>query len=443
MLFHGKTGALMKKLVITLLMFVSFNAYAVEVETIAEGFGESYDWAVLNAVENAVRQTSDINIENNVGLQKIDTSASVTREKKSGEESSFSANLNAKTKGDFDIDGNSNYNQDFKYQNNESEQIRAEVKDNSKYIPAKYEGVVSSYEVLEHTENNGQHKIKIKAKIIKECRALPNCATQKADCSCYVCNNGYKLVDKECLPCENGELCGCTNGKKWSKDSQECIYDAHDYQSKDLIKKSRYSLAVLPFKTIKPLNCLGTKFCSNEANTLINNAFIEALVPTRKFNVVDRNNLDSYNNELALITADLTLPENKNRLKNIVPADYILVGSIDNFSASSSKQYVEITKETLYDSYSKLKISYRILETATMEIISSGSVEKSFSKEGRFSNCTNVFDLLIKRAATDATTQLLTDIFPDYQVKKELNTKSEGKTKSKPAPSVTYALPFD
>lgn len=52
-----------------------------------------------------------------------------------------------------------------------------------------------------------------------------------------------------------------------------------------------------------------------ELNTIISNTFIEKLAPSRKFNLVDRNNLDDYAAEMSIIEGDMTLPENKVKLK--------------------------------------------------------------------------------------------------------------------------------
>ncbi len=432
----------MKKILFALLFFTAFAVQAKEVVVSALGEGEDYDWAVLNAVENAVRQTNDITIESN-GLQKINVSSSINRERTISENSSTQANatLNASgkygKKGKLDAKGNYQNNSDLKV--NDNENITASIKDNSKSIPAKYKGVVSSYEVIEHTENNGKHQVKITAVVNKECKQIPNCETTKNNCSCYACKTGYKLVENECLPCEDKEVCSCTEGKKWSTDEKKCIYDAHDYKSKGLVKKADYSLAVLPFKATKQLNCLGKKVSIDELNILIANAFVEKLAPSRKFNLVDRNNLDNYADELALITDDMTLPENKVKLKNIVSADYILVGTIENFTATSEKEYIELTGETSYESSSKLKLSYRILEAATMEIVSAGSVEKKFSKDDAFSSCYNVEELLINKAITEASEKILTDIFPEYKSVKQEAKNSTSKTVT----SVDYSLQLD
>ena len=134
----------MKKILFALLFFTAFTVQAKEVVVSAVGEGEDYDWAVLNAVENAVRQTNDMTIEGK-GLQKIDVSSSVDRERtvKGGSSTQASATLNASgeygKKGNLDAKDNYQRNSDFEV--NDNEKITAGIKDNSKAIPAKYKGV--------------------------------------------------------------------------------------------------------------------------------------------------------------------------------------------------------------------------------------------------------------------------------------------------------------
>lgn len=379
----------MKKILYTLLLLTAFNANAKEIVVTAYGEGDDYDWAVMNAVENAVRQTSDIAIQSD-GLHKVDVSTTVKHN------ASFESEANANDRLNVDIKERDNLlpetkqlgaeeNAQIKVKANADETVTARFRDNSKDIMAKYKGSVSSYEVLEHSEENGKHKVKIKAVVFK--------------------------------------------------------YDPHDYKSKSLVKKADYSLAIMPFKMAQNINCQGKKTDIKELNTIISNTFIEKLAPSRKFNLVDRNNLDDYAAEMSIIEGDMTLPENKVKLKNLAAADYILVGTVDNFTASTSKNFVALTGETNYSSSSKLKISYRILEAATMEIVSVGSTEKTFSKDGVFSSCSNVEQLLFERAIGEAAEKILTDIFPDYQPKPKVEKKKPTR-KVSPTPAPDYSLPL-
>lgn len=381
----------MKKILFSLMLIISMSANAREIIVSAIGEGENYDWAVLNAVENAVRQTNPISIERN-GLQKKDITHTLTQEQTAHKNNQIQGSAFLIADGKYDEKANLNaqgdYQQSEENTSNDRKTITSSVKDNSKSIQAQYKGIVSSYEVVEHTQKNNMHQVRINAVILKE-----------------------------------------------------DTYDSHDYQSKDLIKKSNYTLAILPFKATTKLNCLCQKVSLNEINNLMTNTFIEKLVPTKKFTLVDRNNFDNYASELSLITDNMTLPENMVKLKNIVPADYILVGTIDHFNAATNKEFIELTGETNYESSSQFKISYRLLETATMEIISVGSVEKKFSKNGAFSSCANVEALLIKRAVAEASEKLLSDIFPDHQPTKPQPAPKKIR-KEVPQQKIDYSLPL-
>lgn len=388
----------------------------------AHGEGEDYNWAVMSAVENAVRQTADVAIDGD-GLHKVDATNTL----------SYSGHAD----GDFYNDGAEKV--DAHMQANVNEALSHSIKDNSRDIDAKYHGVVSSYNVIKHTESNGKHYVDIEAKI---CKMLPNCDYMTKRCNCYVCKVGYNLVDGECLPCLDNDTCGCKDGQKWSKEQGACIYDAHAYKPKSLVKKSDYSLAIMPFKMGPNINCMGRKVDTKEMNTTISNLFIEKLTPSRKFNLVDRNNLDDYAAEMSIIESDMTLPENKVKLKNLAAADYILVGTVDTFTASTSKSFVALTGETNYSSSSKLKISYRILEAATMEVVSVGSVEKTFGKGGAFSSCSSVQQLLFEKAISEAAEKMLVDIFPDYQPPAPKVEETKPVRKAAPAPAPDYSLPL-
>lgn len=62
-----------------------------------------------------------------------------------------------------------------------------------------------------------------------------------------------------------------------------------------------------------------------------------------------------------------------------------------------------------------------------MEIVSVGSTEKTFSKDGVFSSCSNVEQLLFERAIGEAAEKILIDIFPDYQPKPKAEKRNQPK----------------
>ncbi len=320
----------MKKFLLMMLLFLSADLAAKEITVTAEGYGENYDWAVLNAVENAVRQTSDITITG-MGLKKIDSSVSVARGSVDTVSYQGKGELSGK---DNNNDIHAKLDADEKIEVKSGEKITMEHKDNSKVIPAQYQGIVSSYEVLEHKQEiNGEHFIKIKALIIKE-----------------------------------------------------DVYDSHDYQSKTKQKKPDRSLAILPFKLASgvQLNCFGEDVLLETVNQRLEPDLMKTF--SKNYNLLDRSNFDAYSKEMALIEGDWTLPENKVRLKNIVSADYILVGTIDQFKADTRKKTNSQTGKETNENLIFVKYTYKILETATMEIIEVNTLEQTFSSD-EFPGC--------------------------------------------------------
>ena len=76
-----------------------------------------------------------------------------------------------------------------------------------------------------------------------------------------------------------------------------------------------------------------------------------------------------------------------------------------------------------------------------MEVVSVGSAEKAFSKDGAFSSCSSVQQLLLERAISEAAENMLIDIFPDYQPKPKVEEQKPAKRVA-PAPAPDYSLPL-
>ncbi len=82
-----------------------------------------------------------------------------------------------------------------------------------------------------------------------------------------------------------------------------------------------------------------------------------------------------------------------------------------------------------------------------MEVIASGSVEKKFNKEVKFSSCSNLMDLLVDKVVKEASDKILKKLFKDetetISEKEKSATKTKSPVKTKSAPNVNYALPLD
>ncbi len=370
----------MKKIFLSCLfacMAFMANGQAREIEVEAMGVGKDYEWAVMNALDNAVKQTSDVTINRNAPMQRMEI--------KTGERLTESLDESLNVDDGSIIGGKKS----AAYSGKADAQYSAEATAELKEINARYEGKISSYNVISSEQkDDGNYYVKIKATVKK--------------------------------------------------------FD--DYESPDLIKKAKYSLSIMPFRAEAKISCVGKSVSSSSLVGKISSVLSEKLSKSKKFNLVDRENMDAYSYELSLVYNDFTKEENKNRLRNIAPADYLLVGEIKSFTTSKSTQNVPITGETYTNSSANILVSYKLLETATMEVITSSSVEESLKKEGSFSSCANVEKDLAKKIGNKIATEILTELFPDYKPAPEPTKKKAKPTKAAkaaPAKPTPIKLPFD
>ncbi|MFV0626944.1 MAG: CsgG/HfaB family protein [Alphaproteobacteria bacterium] len=334
------------------------NAFAKEIEVEALGVGDDYDWAVLNAVENAVRQTSDIEVGKSIPQMKV------------------SANYN----GNLTETGNSVLSKD------KNVNVKEEFNAQFKTIEAYYHGKVKSYKVQSMEEKEGKTYVKILATVEK----------------------------------------------------------IEDYKSPELVKKAEYKMAVMPFKGLRSYNCSGTPIPLSKMNESLNNSLTTKLSQTQKFSIVDRQNLDDYAKEANLINDGYTRDSDKNKLKNIAAADYMIVGSISEFHSTNSSKKIEVTGEEYSKSSMKLVVNYSIIEVATTEVIFSDTAQGSIRKDKKLGSCISVLNNITDKIGDRIVNDSLTAIFPDYKPVKKVKSEEKKATKSQaPKERPTVKLPFD
>ena len=364
------------KRILLLLLFVgfAFTTHAKEIEVEAVGVGKDYDWAVMNAIDNAVKQTSDVTVSREAPMFKTEINNKESLDTSVNEQANIDDGslLNGKLSTD--------------YSGTEKARYGVETSIEMKEIDAQYEGKISSYSVISSEQKDGNYYVKIKAVV--------------------------KKVD--------------------------------DYHSPDLIKKAKYSLSIVPFKVEGLIYCVDRGVSSGSLTGKISSVLSEKFSKSKKFNVVDRENLDAYVDELVLVSNGATPEKEKSRLKNIAAADYILVGRIEEFNTRKTTRNVPMTGESYSSSSASIQVSYKLLETATMEVITSSTVEANLKKGGSFRSCANVEKELAKKVGAKISTEILTELFPDYQPVSEPQKEAKKKTASKKAvKQAPIKLPFD
>ena len=92
------------------------------------------------------------------------------------------------------------------------------------------------------------------------------------------------------------------------------------------------------------------------------------LTQTRRFAIIDRQNMDRTQAELNLIQGGDFKVEEMARLGNKVGADYMVIGDVAKADTRTTKQVMQTTGKTFTKTTSNLSISIRIIDIATSQV---------------------------------------------------------------------------
>lgn len=335
--------------------FIALPSYAKIIETTASGTGSSEYAATMDAIDNAVRQTHKVDVKNDKGVDLSETHVVVKDDTKIKAKASTKTKTSmwSKVKGwfggglseseSYDSSAEASYSYEKKGGNQEFHDTSV-----SRQIEMKYKGAIESYEVIESKESKGKWTVKIKAKV--------------------------KQLD--------------------------------EYVSPDLVDKAKYRVAIVPSGNATQWGCLGAKKNSKYIEDIAIKDMTDKIVKSKKMSVVDRDNIDKQLKELSLLNKDLANPDNANKLKQIAIADYLLIVTVDSFNASTTTKTIELTGEKVTKGSANLELSYKMIETATMDIVASGSDSADMSLGGGAS-CSNSVSTLTKKTAKNLVDDLL------------------------------------
>ncbi|WHN66187.1 CsgG/HfaB family protein [Cysteiniphilum sp. QT6929] len=147
-----------------------------------------------------------------------------------------------------------------------------------------------------------------------------------------------------------------------------------EYQSIDEREKLKlYSIALTPFHFMP--GSINGLIGLEQVKPMIQEALQNQFVQSRKFNVVSRSAEDfgAYKDEMAVLESGHAKPAEKARIKQLIGADFMVVGDIASFDFYQTKK--EFYGEDFKTWHVGLVINYRVIETATMAIKWSDSVK--------------------------------------------------------------------
>ncbi len=331
-----------------------------KIETVnATGYGKNVYAATIDAIDNAVRQSNPVAVQHD----KV-TDLSVKRIVLK-DERDIDAEYEAKQVFENNVAEESNgvFLSKLKFwsKDNSSEKTRyrnkggtVEFSDESiqREVQAQYQGVLYGYEIVKTEEQkDGTWKVSIAAKVKK----------------------------------------------------------VEEYKSPDLVAKAKYTVAIVPSDNGYSWKCISGNKKSKSIEEKIIDQISTPLVKSKKLTVVERDNINKQLKELSLLGKNLANENNLNKLKQIKIADYLLIVYVDGFNAAIQNKEIQLTGEKITTGSANLSVSYKLIETATMEIISMNDVSEDMSL-GAGSSCDSTISQLAKRVGKELVDSLLTDL---------------------------------
>lgn len=350
------------KLLFTTMAFVgmlSVSGNAAIIDVRATGYGDSYYIATMDAIDNAIRQSNPVvmSSEQPIDLSEKKISVIDTRDiniRSSDEtESQLSSEEIEKPSWFSRVKfwGKQKSESEFYYRNKGG---KFEVSDKSiaRKIAARYEGQVESYEVVSAKhDKDGQHSVEINAKV--------------------------KKLDK--------------------------------YESPYILQKAKYTVVMLTNGDNKTYSCMKQQKKTTNLENVIIDKMRDSLVASKKLSVVDRENFAKQLKELGLTEKDVANETDINKLKQVKVADYLLIIKVDNFNASTTTKTIQLTGEKQTEGKALLAASYKLIETATMEIVRSGSSDYSINLNSD-TDCSNVTNRLVTHVGSELSKNLLDNL---------------------------------
>lgn len=169
---------------------------------------------------------------------------------------------------------------------------------------------------------------------------------------------------------------------------------------------SRLKIAVLPFSGSET-------FARNFSNALVGK-----LVGSRRFTVLDRQNMAAIAGERAVATTNALTPVSElARLGSTLTADYIIVGQVEDVDSQIREVYFPTIKKTFKIPEGKATVNFKIIDVATSQVKFAdnsmlGFDRESFEKAMGAGMRPNADIAMAEIASAKIGTQILDAIYP-------------------------------
>lgn len=185
------------------------------------------------------------------------------------------------------------------------------------------------------------------------------------------------------------------------------------------------TIAILPFKVgaNTSISEIGQVRITREiVENEFTNQLNEFLVRSRKFNVLNRTDMNRIMDENKLTESEWAQPGQEQRVGKLLVADYLVTGNINRLEFNLIKQDIKITGETAPRLVATFKTQYRITEVATGKMVAAGQITEVLRsadvrrevpvQERRDWTMSDYKDMLFNKAAVRVGNDVLAGIYP-------------------------------
>lgn len=179
----------------------------------------------------------------------------------------------------------------------------------------------------------------------------------------------------------------------------------------------RKRISVIPFKVNQSNYVFGsTGIQGTQLAERLSALISEKLVSSRKFTILDRDYNDEVAAELTLLGGESVAKAEYARLGQSLTADYLLVGIIDNAGFSVSERKMRTSDKTILSGKGATSVSYRLIETATTQIVFSGKSTTEITdgnlSQGVRASANDIVNLMLDAVANKLSRDTVDQIFP-------------------------------
>lgn len=172
--------------------------------------------------------------------------------------------------------------------------------------------------------------------------------------------------------------------------------------------------------------------------------FSKALVGSRRFDVLNRENQQLFEKEKAFITGGDAAKAEVARLGQATGADYLVIVNLQGVNvANDRREKIQMTGETLVSSAASGTVSVEVIEFASRKVKWTGSEKFSANYNGATSVSSGNLSTLISGASEKLVNQLVATIYPIEVVKvlsKNMAVINRGSTSIKEGQKLTIYL---